>query len=165
MKELTAAFYRIREIPYRIPLSLTEPDQCCSGKTKQLFAVCESLWIPCRYRVVEFLWSDSGLPNEVSEISHDDLCTHVFLEILLWNEWYYADPTRDSWLRSVFQISERDWVSSTYFAVKPIRFYDLQTSHEIMMWDSTEQEIIDDLEKHRPFYKSLNLWFEEVRNT
>lgn len=96
MQELIDAFYRIREIPYRIPLSLEEEDKCCSGKAKQLFAVCESLKIPCRWRVCEFLRSDVPMPEEVVRIPHDDLCTHVFLEIQINNERLIVDPTRDS---------------------------------------------------------------------
>jgi hypothetical protein len=163
MQNLIQEFYRIREIPYRIPLSLEEEDQCCSWKAKQLFVVCDHLGIPCRYRVCEFLWSDLPLPKEVASIAHDNLCTHVFLEIQIGDERIYVDPTRDSWLKNVFHIHERDWISSTYFAVKPIRFYDLPTSHEIMTWANIDQETVDDLVKHAPFYKALNNWFVSIR--
>lgn len=164
MQELIEAFYHIREVPYRIPLSLEEEDWCCSWKSKQLFEACSLLWVACRYRVCEFFWSDMPLPDDVDAIFHEDLSTHVFLEIQRGNEWYCVDPTRDSWLWSVLSISERDGSSSTYFAVKPIKFYDLVISHEIMHGATTSQEMLDDLLIHKPFYQAVNDRLWSLRN-
>lgn len=163
MNKLLEEFYRIRDIPYRIPLSVEEEDVCCSWKMKQLFSFCASHSIPCRYRVCEFLWSDLALPDEVTSIFHENLSTHVFLEIEVHGEWLCVDPTWDVGLSNILPVNERDSVSSTYFAVKPIRFYDLPTSHTIMTWESSDEEMIADLAVHKDFYRALNDWFAEVR--
>lgn len=162
---IVQSFFTIRDIPYRIPLSLDEESCNCAGKAIQLFAICEEVWVPCRYRVCEFFRSDLWLPEDISTIPHDDLTTHVFLEICIKDERYCVDPTRDNGLQSILPVTERNGVSSTYFAVKPIRFYDLVTSHTIMTADHQEQDITDDLVKHRIFYEALNTRFETVRQS
>jgi len=52
------AFEQIRDIPYRIPMSLDEVDYCCSGKALLLKNKLESLGFQVRYRVCRFRWSE-----------------------------------------------------------------------------------------------------------
>ncbi len=47
-------FTKIRDIPYRIPLSSEEEDQCCTGKHKRLFGVLQEAGYKIRWRVCTF---------------------------------------------------------------------------------------------------------------
>jgi len=61
-------FKEIRDIPYRIPLSLDEPDNCCSGKSERLFKIFTNAGYQARFRICTCLWSDLSLPAEVKEV-------------------------------------------------------------------------------------------------
>lgn len=68
---MISTFNQIRDVPYRIPLSTKEPDACCSGKAKLLKEALEKEY-KVRYRVVDFLWSELGLPKELLSVKHED---------------------------------------------------------------------------------------------
>lgn len=108
MTELLATFGRVRDIPYAIPLSPSEPDRCCSGKAKSLKAWLDMRGYDSRYRVCEFRWSDIGLPPEVLAVPHADDSTHVYVEVLVDGRWTILDPTWDSGLASVLPVTEWD---------------------------------------------------------
>ena len=157
-------FNQIRDIPYRIPLSLQESDHCCSGKSIQLKALLEKEELEVRFRVCEFNWSDVKLPLRVIQVPHDNTSTHSYLEVLIDGKWKNVDPTWDRGLQSIFPIAEWDGVHDTIIAVTPTSTYDLEKSREIMEHSSNEA-IEDDLKKNGEFYKTFNLWLEEARTS
>ena len=55
----------IRDIPYKIPLSIHEKSQNCCGKHIELKKYFEKHWLEVRYRVCSFLWSSIHLPEKV----------------------------------------------------------------------------------------------------
>ena len=101
--DLIKEFYKIRDIPYRIPLSLREKDRCCSGKHKLLYNKLKKKDYKVRYRVCLFLWKSVKLPKYVEKIPHDKDCTHTYLEINLGKGWKILDATWDSNLKKLFQ--------------------------------------------------------------
>lgn len=88
-------FNTIRDIPYRIPLSSKEKDECCSGKHIQLKNIFENMGIKSRFRVCSFQWSDMNLPEKITHIPHEDNSTHVYLEVFIENNWKNIDATWD----------------------------------------------------------------------
>lgn len=58
-------FYFVRDIPYKILISIKETDYCCSGKHEILFELLKSLGLKVRHRVCMFLWSSLNLPLEL----------------------------------------------------------------------------------------------------
>lgn len=156
-------FNKVRDIPYRIPLTSTEEDRCCSGKMKQLKQMLEQAGYQARYRICEFRWSDIPLPNEVSEVPHEDLVTHVYLEVKINGSWVIVDPTWDSGVKSVLPVNEWDGKSDTQVAVPVLKTYGLKKSLEVIK--SENKEVIEaDLAKNGEFYKAFNSWLEKVRS-
>jgi hypothetical protein len=152
-------FTTIRDIPYTIPLSLDEKDCCCSGKHMQLKKLFEIAGFKARYRVCSFLWSTMELPQKVLAVSHEDYSTHVFLEILIHDQWITVDATRDPALHNILSINERDGTSHTSIAVPPIKIFSPEKSLAIMAAEDDE-EILRDLEKHGKFYHTFNEWLQ-----
>ena len=156
-------FNKVRDIPYRIPLTSTEEDCCCSGKAKQLKQMLEQAGYQTQYRVCEFRWSDIPLPDEVSRISHEDLMTHVYLEVEINGSWIIVDPTWDSGIKSILPVNEWDGKSNTQVAVPVLKTYDPEKSLEVV--ESENKEVIKaDLAKNGEFYKAFNSWLEKVRS-
>ncbi len=73
-------FEKIRDVPYRIPLSDSEVDNSCSGKSFRLKKILEKFGYPTRFQVCEFRWSDLHLPQELLLVPHSDISTHVYVE-------------------------------------------------------------------------------------
>jgi hypothetical protein len=82
MVDIVEEFNRVRDIPYRIPLSPDEPDNCCSGKAERLHKVFTDAGYEVRDRVCTFRWNDLNLPKELLEVPHEDECTHSYLEAM-----------------------------------------------------------------------------------
>lgn len=160
LNNIQSVFNKIREIPYRIPLYLWEENHCCSWKCIQLKNELEYFWVISRYRVCEFYRSNCQLPLELLNLCKNNLSTHVFLEVNIDNERIIVDPTWDSWLKKIFLINE--WNNDNqYFAIKPIRFYNLNESNKVMtvIWYWEDDSIVN-----YDFYSQLNLYLEQIRN-
>ena len=155
-------FNSIRDIPYRIPLTWEDVDNCCSGKSEKLYNALKKQHVQVRYRVCVFLWSNLHLPKKIEKITHEDDCTHTFLEVKVGKYWKTLDPTWDKKLKNIFQINEWNGKSSTKIAVKPIKIFTPQKSLRIVQ-NQTKEVINRDLKRNGKFYKALNDWLESKR--
>ncbi|NBT37357.1 MAG: hypothetical protein EBT21_04455 [Actinobacteria bacterium] len=160
-ESLRDAFYRERNVPYKIPLSTTEQDDCCSGKHARLLREWALSGVEIRQRVCWFRWSDLALPDEVAKIPHDD-CTHVFLEANVDGDWKVVDATWDPGLAAALPINE--WNASMAIAVPPTRLLSPEESSAYMA-ASTVKEDETYLARHREFFQGLNEWFEQARKS
>jgi hypothetical protein len=160
--DIITAFKTIRDMPYRIPLSLGENDTCCSGKHKLLKDLLTKEGFVVRYRVCSFLWSSFDLPREVSSVFHDDYCTHLYLEVLIDHKWVVVDATWDIGIQKILPVNEWDGKSNTEVAVKPLDIFTPQKSADIMANESDE-DILSDLKINGEFYKAFNGWLDQNR--
>jgi len=160
--DIISDFQYVRDIPYRLPLGLSEEDFSCSAKHKILKERLAKKGHEARYRVCSFLWSSLGLPKEISSIPHDDYSTHLFLEVLIDEKWLTVDATWDIGLRNIFHINEWDGKSNTEIAVIAIKIFTPQESAEIMD-GADEAEEIKELEANGEFYRAFNGWLEGNR--
>lgn len=163
-KNLVEAFREIRDIPYRIPLSAHETDDCCSGKANRLMRVCKEAGIEVRYRVCSFQWSDLGLPDALQQIPHENDCTHVYLEMLIEDHWVVVDPTWDCALEGLLPVSTWNGETDTVIGVPVRDVFSLEESLRIMNESNVDKVIEDDLKKNGAFYKAFNEWLELYRN-
>lgn len=73
---LIEIFRKVRDIPYRITLSLDETEGeyggSCLYKVELLKKLLEAEGLECRYRIGIFLWSQLNLPDEVIKAEHND---------------------------------------------------------------------------------------------
>ena len=162
--DIISIFNKIRDLPYKIPVSLKEEDFCCSGKAIFLKNVLEEQGYKIRYRVCSFSWTSINLPEKVFNIPHEDLSTHVYLEILIDNKWIIMDATWDSKLNKIFDINNWDNKTNNKIAVEPIETFTPEKSLDIME-NIDEKEILDDLKINGEFYKAFNDWLEEIRKS
>ena len=160
--DIISLFYSIRDIPYRIPLEWDEEDNCCSGKHEKLFNLLVEKNYKVRYRVCVFLWSDLNIPIKLEKISHDNDCTHTYLEIYLDGNWKILDATWDSGMENLFHINKWDGKSDTEIAVKPIKIFTPEESLRIVK-NQDENLITRDLKINGKFYKALNEWLSKNR--
>jgi len=161
MDQITQIFNQVRDIPYNIPLSSREIDHCCSGKHKILKQLLEDLDYQVRYRVVFFNWDSLKLPPEIFAIPHQNNSTHVYLEVLINNQWIDMDATWDNGLESVFSINQ--WNGSpNIIAVPVLKKLSLEDSQKIID-NENETEINNNLKINGKFYQALNLWFQKIR--
>jgi hypothetical protein len=160
--DIISIFNQVRDIPYKIPIDLIEIDNCCSGKHKTLKGILEKENYQIRYRVCSFSWSSMNLPEKILSVPHDDLSTHVYLEIFINDKWLIMDATWDSKLKNFFHINQWNNLDENRIAVLPIETFSLEKSLDIME-NSNDQEILDDLKINGEFYKSFNNWLEEIR--
>lgn len=162
--DISKEFRKIRDIPYRIPLSPDEIDDCCSGKSIRLFNILKNAGYNVRYRICTFLWSDLNLPNKVKKISHKDNTSHEFIEVEIDGRWIIVDSTWDKSLKSIFLINDWDGKSDTNVAVPIKEILSPGESLEYIKNISTKKAVIVDLERNAKFYKAFNDWLEEIRN-
>jgi len=161
-KKVISYFYFVRDIPYKIPTSIKEPDYCCSGKHEILFDLLKFLNLQARYRVCIFLWSSLNLPLELKKIPHKNDCTHTYLEIKIKDKWKILDATWDIGLKKVFQINEWDGKSDTKIAVEPIKIFSATKSKKIVE-NQTDEVIQKDLGINGKFYEGFNIWLKKIR--
>lgn len=155
-------FKAVRDMPYRIPLTLGEDDFCCSGKHKILKDLLGERGFEARYRVCSFLWSSVNLPSKVSDIPHDDVSSHAWLEVSIDGEWVTVDATWDIGIKNIFYVNEWDGKSNMETAVKPLEIFTPRKSAYIMNSENDEA-ILSDLKINGEFYKAFNNWLAENR--
>ena len=163
MEELIKIFESVRDIPYRIPLSLEEEDNCCSGKHEKLLRILKERGYEVRYRVCVFLWSSLSLPKDLKKISHSGKSSHIYLEIKLDGVWRILDATWDKGLKGLFHVSEWDGKSNTEIAVKPVKIFSAEETTKVVKMENDEISIKRDLEANGKFYEAFNKWLEKNR--
>ena len=162
MEELVRIFEKIRDVPYRIPLTLKEEDNCCSGKHEKLYKILIQEGYDVRYKVCVFLWESMNLPENLKNIPHEKDCTHTYLEINIDGDWKILDATWDVGLEGIFHVNRWDGKSDTEIAVKPIKIFDSDKSLEIV--NSQDDDVISkDLKINGKFYKVFNEWLQKNR--
>lgn len=161
-------FNQVRDIPYRIPLSLDETEGkyggSCLYKVELLKKLLEAEGLECRYRIGIFLWSQLNLPEEIRKAEHNDRGEHVWLEVWINNKWIILDPSWDIGLVKIFSINSWDGISDTKLAVKLIEILDVSASEDIMNFDNYEEAFSEDLSINGEFYKALNNYLDKIRS-
>lgn len=158
-------FKKVRDIPYRIPLSLEELDECCTGKTDRLFKTFKEGGYNVRYRLCTFRWSSLDLPKKLQDIPYDDDSSHTYLEIEIDKEWKIVDATWDKGLKDLFVVNEWDGKSNTEIAVPYIECLSPEKSLGYIKHISTPEAIKSDLKVNSDFYRAFNEWLENYRKS
>ena len=157
-KEIIEKYNQIRDIPYSIPLSSKDKDFCCSGKNKMLKDYLESNGFKVRWRVCSFKWSKLGLPQNILALTEKDIDTHVYLEVLIKNNWTTVDATWDKGLRPIFKINDWDGESATDVAVPVEEVYSIDKSEQLMNKKNEEYS-----NQEKIFLKAVNNWLKKIR--
>lgn len=161
---ISEEFNKVRDIPYRIPLTLDKPDHCCTGKAEMLVNIFTTAGYNARYRVGICRWIDLHLPTEIQNIPHDDNTSHTFCEININGEWKVVDATWDKGLQETFDVNEWDEKSDMKLAFPNQEILSPEKSREYLNYISTKESIIADLKVNRVFYKAINEWLERCRH-
>ena len=162
----------VRDSPFRMPVSVGDPDRSCYRKHIVLKALLSSLGLKARYALCRFSWNSLDLPQSLKEIPHKDVI-HVYLEVYRKEraKWIAVDATWDSGLSSKLPVSQWDGRTDTMIGVNPIeRLPPIDSDAElkkffdepgIRKWLALP---IDSPSKvNGRFYEALNEWTESIR--
>lgn len=157
-------FNWVRDIPFRIPLSLEEQDYCCEGKHKILMQLFKSIGLQTRPRVCETKWSYVyQIPKKIMEIPHDDDLMHLYLEVKIKERWRSIDASLDKRLKKVFRINEWDGKGSTSICVNPSKIYYPEPSLDLFQEEISKEDYLEELQTNGKFYGEFNNWLEDIR--
>lgn len=163
IKKAKIKFATIRDVPYRMPLSIEEDDNCCVGKHIRLKKELEELGYEVRYRTCAFKWSDFHLPEKLQNIPHENDCTHLYLEFKNNNIWHTLDATWDQKLSPTFQINDWDGKTSTDIVVPALETLSVEKSNEIVDTCYVKEVFDKDIKLNGVFYNAFNIWLESLR--
>jgi hypothetical protein len=165
-------FEFVRDIPFRMPLSIGDPDHSCLRKALVLKPLLHSVGLKTRYARCRFSWNSLDLPQSLKAIAHEDV-VHVYLEVYSEERtrWIAVDPFWDKGLSSKLPVSEWDGKNDTAIAVKPTerlnpiesqeefdRFIDLPgLQHWLKLPRNSPSKV------NGRFYHELNKWAESIR--
>lgn len=165
-------FEFVRDIPFRMSVSVGDPDHSCLRKAVVLKPLLSSLGLRARYALCRFSWNSLNIPPSLKAIPHDDVI-HIYLEVLDEERarWLTVDTTWDKGLASKLPVSEWDGKSDTVIAVKPTeRLNPIESQEEFdKFWDESEYRKWLGLPMSSPsktnakFYQALNQWVESIR--
>lgn len=153
-------FERIRDIPYRIPLTFEERNDACVGKHFLLMDELEKLGFKTRWAECTFDWLNAGVPEEIVNIPHAQPDYHVWLEVLVDDKWETLDATWDIGLKNILPINTWEQFGNIQPAVPVI---DMIPYNEIVVTREPPEDYREILEQDRPFLNALNNWLEESR--
>jgi len=165
-------FEFVRDIPFRLPVSVGDPDHSCLRKAVVLRPLLASLGLKTRYALCRFTWNSLNIPPSLKAIPHEDV-NHIYLEVYSEDHarWIAVDPTWDKGLASKLPVSEWDGKNDTTIAVKPTeRLNPIESEGEIdKLIDMPELRkwlalpIGSPSKVNGQFYRALNEWVESVR--
>ena len=152
-KQAIEKFNEIRDIPYHISVH-GEAGSGCADKAFKLIEEFKQLNIEAKFIVGLMKWSDLKLPQEVTDVPHDDESSHAFVEIEnSEGKKILIDPTWNKELSEAgFTIAEWDGESSTVLAINCYKIMTAAESEEYMKHLDNE----DDLERNGKFYEAIN---------
>ena len=155
-------FTFVRDIPFRIPLSVHEPDYHCGGKHIVLKTLLSSIGFKVRYTGCLWSWSSLDLPESIKKIPHEDRLGHLYLEVYNTEQarWMTVDATWDKGLASKLPVSQWDGKSDTVLAVKSIEMI----KEGLDEYDKpSEAEWANTLKANGKFFEAFNKWLESIR--
>lgn len=155
-------FNSIRDIPYKIPLSLKDKCVDCDKKHQKLSLLLSDAGLKVRFRVCIFLWSDLAIPKHILAIPHREQCEHLYLEALVEGHWIVLDATWDIGLQKILPVNIWDGKSNTELAVKPVQIYEVG-EHIRLSHTETNENFVKDIEESGKFYDEFNKWLETER--
>jgi arylamine N-acetyltransferase len=156
-------FTFVRDIPFRLPLSIDEPAPYCVDKHVVLKTLLSSLGFKVRYALCRWLWSSLDMPESLKEIPHEDHAVHVYLEVYNKEKarWMTVDATWDKGLAPKLPVSEWDGRSDTIIAVKPVEsLKPIEIQEE---FDKLKPRIQQAIKVNGKFFEALNKWMESIR--
>jgi len=165
MADLTLAkklFEIVRDIPYNIPLNLTDPDTTCHGKGRLLYELLSSYGFEVRLRVCSFYWSKLPILADLKKLIEQDLEYHSYVELKTDNNWIILDSSFDSRLKSKFPVNK--WrTKGTKLSVIPEKITDIAETNYTLAKERSPEKIQTNIKLNYKLYKRLNKIYEETR--
>ena len=161
-----AFFNFIRDIPYHIGLNDDDRNYNCVTKSEMLGQMLQGLGLKTRPIYCTFDWTETPLPEDLLNLPRDPGETHQFLQVFnpRTKNWMNVDPTWDKTLQKVgFPIAQWDGKSDTILAVKPHLIYSPEETLRVMAEENDPDISKQRIDKHTPFYRSINEWLQRHR--
>jgi len=163
LMDAVSYFTFMRDIPFRLPLSVDEPAPYCVDKHVVLKTLLSSMGFKTRYALCRWMWSSLDTPESLKQIPHEDHAVHVCLEVYNKEQarWMTVDATWDKGLASKLPVSKWDGKSDTSLAIKPLeRLNPIESQEE---FDQLKPRIQQAIKVNGKFFEALNKWMESIR--
>jgi hypothetical protein len=157
-------FNTVRDIPYRIPLKLDDPNNSCHGKSILLHNLLKSYNYNSRIMLCTFKWSDLRIDDSCKKLIVKDVEHHYFVELNLDSRWIKLDTTIDSGLGKKLPINDWDGKSDTKIAVVPIKFLSEEESSKILKSSESIDYFTGKIKSNGQLYKRLNEVYQSIRS-
>jgi len=154
-------FNRVRDIPFRIT---GKNSMYCFKKCKLLKRELENIGISSKIMIGNFKWTDLALPANICKFIEKNSEGHAFLSVFIpeKNIWVNIDPTWDSALRNVFQISVWDGINETILMTKLSRIREYKKAGFFKrLFIKFKRKFVE--EKNYAFFVQLDNWLDEIR--
>jgi len=161
-------FRLVRDIPYRIGLSLDDADYCCATKAPLFQKLLSTIGVKSRRVYCRFLWKDMPFPRAVIAKSPQPDCLHEYLEVFVpeKKKWVVADPTWDNGMKAAgLTIVNWNGLSATPLAVRSVKFFSPVASAAMSrkIENLSPKEWKDFYKQNRAFFGAINDWMEKNR--
>lgn len=162
-----SVFRLVRDIPYKVTLTQSLQDYCCSTKSMLLASLLEKEGLRTKQVICTFDWKDTPLPQEIVSLPYQvEETTHQFTQVYIpeTSRWVNCDPTWDRLLEKAgFKISEWDGVTDTILAVSPKHILSEQEYSALWVRYSEQSEVDAYYDYHRDFFTAMNRWILDQR--
>lgn len=151
-------FEKIRDLPLHNPEFKEDIDSRCWGKHRKLKQLFEKEGLKSRYIVCSFKWSEQRFPKEIINLPHEDRDYHLFLEVLINNQWVVVDASNDS---NLPEFNKWDGKSNCKIAVNYIKILSPEESEKIE--EEERKNNLHNIKNNYDFYKAINTFFNKIR--
>ena len=158
VQERISEFNKVRDELFHLPTSFEDMDSYCYPKHKKLKIILENLGYQVDYGICKFRWSEQLLPKEIISVYHEDIDTHIYLNLNLEKEKINLDCTFDS---NFLKSNNWDEKNSTPIA---INYFEIVPQY---LLENTKEFLIENhramIEKNFEFYQQANRYFDNLR--
>jgi hypothetical protein len=166
IKERIDFFNFIKNIPYQIGLTRSEPMYTCATKASMLEKLLNNLNIQCRQMLCSFDWNETPLPADILALLNNGNAIHQYLQVLIPESgaWVNIDPTWDDGLAELgFPIANWDGLHNTQLAVKPHEIFSSEKAQALFSSFTDANRVDQHFEKYKKFYNAINVCFANAR--
>lgn len=143
-----------------LPTSFEENNSACVGKNMLLKKGLERAGEKVRWKEGIYAWERIGLPVELLSIPHNLEPSHVWLELLLDDNWITLDATWDGPLASTFPVNEWDGTSPQVIAFPILH---MMPDSQIEIYEKPLPAWEAAMAKEYAFHRAVNMWIESKR--
>ncbi len=160
-EDIKSIFLSVRDIPYRIPLEVSEKNNACVGKHFALKDALEKCGYKVRWAECTFSWSELQVPPEILAIPHAEPGYHVWLEVWIEDRWQTLDATWDISLAEALLVNTWEQFGNM---VPGVPVLEMIPYNQVEITREPPEGYESELKTERSFLKAFNDWLALIRD-